>query len=113
MKSKEKLDLLTKSIRMINQAKILKTEAQELTRTITALQRARLHLDVRANLLVQEAHKIQYEVIPVTVVTTKRKTKVLRKHEGAINGNTLEKIFGKKEAKRLSELAERTGLLKK
>lgn len=113
MKSEEKLNLLTKSIRMINQAKILKTEAQGLTRRITVLQRARLHLDVRANLLVQEAHKIQYEVIPVTVVTTKRKKKILRKHRGAVNGNTLEEIFGKEEAKRLSDLAEKTGLLKR
>lgn len=112
MTNHKKLELLTKSIRMINQAKIFKNDIKKLDEAILALQRTKLRFNLRVDDLVREAHKIQFEVIPVTIVPPKKERKPrITKHKGEkIDNQTLERIFGKKEAAKLTILAEKAGL---
>ena len=112
MTSNEKLNLLTQSIRLTNQAKIFKLEISKLDRMIEILQARRLQLNFRVIDLTSEAHKIQLQVIPPTIIPTKKQitTQKIRTKLENINENTLVEMFGEEEASRLSILGEEAGI---
>lgn len=118
MKSARKLEKLTKSIRLTNQAKILKVEIKSLSRIITILQENRLRKSFQADTLVAEAHKLQREAIPVQTIPTKQTkqtnqtnqtnyTPLTTYNQEKIDENTLVKIFGEEGAQKIARLSER------
>ena len=111
MTTNEQLKQLTLSIRMTNQAKMLKEACNEITLQIKVLQRYRLRLYIQAEDLISRAHNIQREVIPVTTVPSKKAPKKrITKFKGEdIDEKTLEKIFGKAESKKLQILGDKLG----
>ena len=104
MKTTEKLDKLTLSIRMTNQAKILSGEINQISLMIDTLYEARLRLKFRIEHLIREAHNLQREVIPITVckpIQEPKTTKIIR-YKGEVDENTLVEIFGEERAKELA-----------
>lgn len=111
MKTKERLDKLTKSIRLTNQAKMIQQDLFLIDKRIEQFNEYRLRKRFERDALIAQAHLLQREAIPVTIVPIRGsdKTQKVRPSVEKMNIEQIREVYGEDKIKHLEELAANLG----